>query len=104
MQAASSIEKARLHLKLNWMNVQRIMDMWQAYQNSVDSHVPDAEVVHDRFHISKHLNEAVDQIRRTEHKTLMNEGNETLKGTRHPLGGAYRQCQPERGQFDRTCD
>ena len=58
------------------------MDMWQAYQNSVDAHVPDAEIVHDRFHISKHLNEAVDKVRRAEHKSLMQVGDETLKGTR----------------------
>jgi transposase len=158
LQAASSIEKARVHLRLHWDSLQRIMDraverglitreldqikhvgldeksfgqgqdyvsimtdidgsrvlevapgrdeqaadqlwntfsweqkeqveavamdMWQAYENSVDAHVPDAEVVHDRFHISKHLNEAVDKVRRAEHKTLMQEGDETLKGTR----------------------
>jgi len=158
LQAASSIEKARVHLKLSWQSVQRIMDraverglitreleeikhvgldeksfgkgqdyvsvmtdidgarvlevapgrdetaadvlwntfsweqkegieavamdMWQTYVNSVDSHVPDAEVVHDRFHIAKHLNEAIDQVRRAEHKSLMQEKDETLKGTR----------------------
>src|SRR5690606_17918642 len=59
------------------------MDMWQVYVNSVDAHVPDAEVVHDRFHIAKHLNEAVDQVRRAEHKTLMKEKDETLQGTRY---------------------
>jgi transposase len=29
---------------------------------------PQAKVLHDRFHISKHLNEAVDQVRRKENR------------------------------------
>lgn len=58
------------------------MDMWQAFENSAAKQVPQAEVVHDRFHISKRLNEAVDKVRRQEHKALMKEGDETLKGTK----------------------
>lgn len=58
------------------------MDMWQAFEKSVRTHVPQAEVVYDRFHISKHLNEALDKVRRQEHKSLMKEGDETLKGSK----------------------
>ena len=46
------------------------IDMWPAYAKAVETHAPQAEIVHDRFHISKHLNEAVDQVRRAEQKTL----------------------------------
>jgi len=59
------------------------MDMWQAFENSVVKNVPEADIVHDRFHISKHLNEAVDKVRRQEHKALKKEGDETLTGTRY---------------------
>ncbi len=58
------------------------MDMWPAFANSAERHVPEAEIVHDRFHISKHLNEAVDKVRRQEHKALRKEGDETLTGTK----------------------
>lgn len=58
------------------------IDMWQAFENSVKKQVPQADIVHDRFHISKYLNEAVDKVRRQEHKALMNEGDQTLKGTK----------------------
>ena len=58
------------------------MDMWPAFANSAGRHVPEAEIVHDRFHISKHLNEAVDKVRRQEHKALRKEGDETLTGTK----------------------
>jgi len=58
------------------------IDMWQAFENSVQTNAPQAEIVHDRFHISKHLNEAVDKVRRREHKALKADGDETLKGTK----------------------
>lgn len=57
-------------------------DMWPAYVTSVEVNSPQAEVVHDKFHIAKHLNEAVDQVRRAEHKRLMQEGDESLKGSK----------------------
>jgi len=39
------------------------MDMWQAFETSTANNVPHARIVHDRFHISKYLNEAVRMIR-----------------------------------------
>lgn len=58
------------------------MDMWKAYRNAARQHVPQAEVVHDKFHVSKHLNEAVDQVRRQEHKALKKQGDERLTKTK----------------------
>lgn len=58
------------------------IDMWQAYENSVQTHAPQADIVHDKFHVSKHLNEALDQVRRKEHKQLQAAGDDRLKGTR----------------------
>lgn len=58
------------------------IDMWQAFENSVTTNAPQAAIVHDRFHISKHLNEAVDKVRRREHKALRGDGDLTLKGTK----------------------
>jgi len=81
------------------------MDMHQAYVNSVDSHVPDAEVVHDRFHISKHLNGAVDQVRRAEHKSLMKDQDETLKGTRSLwLSNLENLSQEKSAEFEQLKD
>lgn len=58
------------------------MDMWQAFMSSAEQNVPQAEIVHDKFHISKHLNEAVDKVRRSENKQLRKEGDDRLAGTR----------------------
>lgn len=58
------------------------MDMWQPFIASTREHVPRAAIVHDKFHISKHLNDAVDKVRRGENKTLRAEGDDRLKGTK----------------------
>jgi transposase len=58
------------------------VDMWPAFANSVKTNAPQADIVHDRFHISKHLNEAVDKVRRQEHKTLTKADDDRLKGTK----------------------
>jgi transposase len=61
------------------------MDMWEAYENSVRQHLPGAaeKIVYDKFHVAKHLGEAVDQVRRKEHKALRSQGDERLVGTKH---------------------
>jgi len=58
------------------------LDMWKAYANAVADKLPQADIVHDRFHISQHLNEAVDQVRRKENKTLFSEGDSVLVGSK----------------------
>ncbi len=58
------------------------MDMSATYQKSAQKYAPQAEIVHDRFHISKHLNEAVDKVRRQEHKALQAQGDDTLTHTK----------------------
>jgi Transposase len=54
------------------------MDMSTAYEAAAEAKMPHAEIVHDRFHVAKHLNEAVDKVRRTEHRKLQEGGKETL--------------------------
>jgi transposase len=61
------------------------MDMWDPYLNSVHEHLPAAEdkIVFDKFHIAKHLSEAVDKVRRKENQILRAAGDDTLVGTRY---------------------
>jgi len=58
------------------------VDMWEPFIQTIQTQVPDADIVHDKFHVSKYLGEAVDEVRRQEHKELLAQGDETLKGTR----------------------
>ena len=61
------------------------LDMWDPYLASLRDHLPEAEkkIVFDKFHIAKHLGEAVDRVRRREHKALKAEGDERLTGTKY---------------------
>src|ERR1700683_831417 len=58
------------------------VDMWEPFIRTIEKEVPDADIVHDKFHVSKYLGEAGDKVRRQEHKELMAQGDETLKGSR----------------------
>lgn len=61
------------------------MDMWDPYVDSVREHLAESEkkIVFDKFHIAKHLGEAVDRVRRREHKALKAEGDDRLTGTKY---------------------
>ena len=61
------------------------MDMWDPYIASVRAHLPEADgkIVFDKFHIAKHLGEAIDRVRRKENKILKAAGDDRLAGTRY---------------------
>ena len=61
------------------------MDMWEPFIASTVAHVPGgrSKIVFDRFHIMKHMSEAVDAVRKAEHRRLRAEGDEALKGTKY---------------------
>ena len=60
------------------------MDMWEPYVQSTLAHVPGAatKIVHDPFHLVKYMNEAVNEVRKSEHRRLQAEGDDILKNTR----------------------
>ena len=59
------------------------MDMWDAFIYSSKLMLPIADIVHDRFHISKLLNNAVDITRRQEVARLSKIGNYDLKRSKY---------------------
>lgn len=61
------------------------MDMWQPYIASARAFVPDADrkICFDRFHIAKHLGDALDRVRRAEHHDRLAAGDPLLTGTKH---------------------
>ena len=52
---------------------------------STAKNVPEAKIVHDKFHILKYLGEAVDKVRRAEHRELNKDGESPLTGLRQLL-------------------
>jgi transposase len=61
------------------------MDMWEPYIQSTYEHVEGAalKIVFDKFHIEKHLHDAVDTVRKAEHRALRKAGDDRLTGTKY---------------------
>lgn len=59
------------------------IDMWEPFLSATEAAASQAQIVHDKFHVSKHLNEAVDQVRRSENRQLCSEGQDSLTGTKY---------------------
>jgi transposase len=65
-------------------NIEAIcMDMWKPFMNTSAKCLPQADVVHDRFHVMKYLNDAVDTTRRKESKHLAKQNDPILKGSKY---------------------
>jgi len=69
------------------------MDMSGAYKKAVKEELPDAAIAHDKFHVAKLLNEAVDKIRRQEAARLAQENDDRLKHTRYDWLTAFENME-----------
>jgi transposase len=58
------------------------MDMWAPYAKLVREHAVNAQILFDRFHIVKHLSDAVDAARRELWRQLTSKEKVEVKGTR----------------------
>jgi transposase len=59
------------------------MDMWRPYMDAAARWLPNARVCFDRFHVARHLGDAVNTVRKDEHRRLRAEGDRTLVGTKY---------------------
>ena len=63
------------------------MDMWRPYIQSTLMYVPEAQskIAFDKFPVAQHQGDAVDRVRRAEHKDLLAaEGESILTRSRYP--------------------
>ena len=80
------------------------MDMWGPYIAATLEMIPEAltKIAFDRFHVARHLGDAVDKVRRAEHRALVKEGNEILTGSKYQwLKGRGRKTHREKLAFAR---
>jgi len=61
------------------------MDMWDPYIAATKAYIPDAEkkIVFDKYHVTRLVTKAVDDVRKKECKELLERGNDILKGTKY---------------------
>ena len=62
-----------------------VMDMWKAFRNSTHLNAPQAAILFDKFHVMKHLGEALDQIRKAEYARLTGKQRQFIKGQKYTL-------------------
>lgn len=62
-----------------------VMDMWKPFRNSTGRHAPQARIVYDKFHILRHLADALDAVRRSEYKRVNDKERRFIKGQRYTL-------------------
>ena len=58
------------------------INMWLAYMSATRQCMPQADIVHDKFHVSEYLGEAVDAVRKHEHRSLSRAGSSALTGSK----------------------
>ena len=83
------------------------MDMWEPYIQSTRAHLPGAEtkIVFDKFHVAQHLGNAVDLVRRQDHRVRMAVGDPILKGTKYRwLESPERRDWSEARAFNLLCE
>ena len=59
------------------------MDMWLPFMNAREKLIPNADTVHDRYHVSAYLNDAVDKTRRAENRELTRHDDTLLHKTKY---------------------
>ena len=61
------------------------IDMWEPFVVSVSSNLKNGrdKIVFDIFHVMRHISEAVDTVRRREHKRLLSAGDKTLARSKY---------------------
>ncbi len=65
------------------------IDMSAAYEKAIREHLPNATIIFDRFHVQQLSSDAVDEVRRAQHRALQEAGATeeatVIKGTRFAL-------------------
>jgi len=72
-----------------------VMDMWKPFRNSTAAHAPNARFVFDKFHVLRHLSDALDQVRRAEYKRVNEKERKFIKGQRYTLLSHQANLNPD---------
>ena len=62
-----------------------VMDMWKAFEKSTTSKAPKAAILYDKFHVMRHLGEAIDAVRKSEYARLSGNERAFIKGQKYNL-------------------
>ena len=62
-----------------------VMDMWRAFSASTHKNALQAKILFDKFHVLRHLSDALDRVRKSEYKRLTGRDRRFIKGQKYTL-------------------
>ena len=62
-----------------------VMDMWKPFRNVTVARAPQAAILFDKFHIMRHLGDALDEVRKAEYRRLSGRDRSYIKGQKYTL-------------------
>jgi transposase len=62
-----------------------VMDMWKPFRNATALHAPQAAILFDKFHVLRHLGQALDKVRKHEYARLSGKHRHFIKGQKYAL-------------------
>jgi len=62
-----------------------VMDMWKPFRKATNARAPQAAILFDKFHIMRHLGDALDQVRKSEYARLAGSERRYIKGQKYTL-------------------
>ena len=62
-----------------------VMDMWKPFEKSTSKNAPQAAILYDKFHVMRHLGEALDKVRKEEYRRLSEQDRSFIKGQKYTL-------------------
>ena len=72
-----------------------VMDMWKPFRNSAKANAPQAGILFDKFHILRHLGDALDKVRKHEYARLTGTNRTFVKGQRYALLSHAENLTPD---------
>ena len=62
-----------------------VMDMWKPFRNSTQRYASKASILFDKFHVLRHLGDALDRVRKSEYARLSGTDRRFIKGQKYTL-------------------
>ena len=82
-----------------------VMDMWKPFRLATNAHAPQTAILFDKFHVIRHLGEALDAVRKSEYARLQGRERRYIKGQKYTFRFSItsrRTSFARRGGFPRV--
>jgi len=88
----SDRSEASMALFYDWLGPRKsqgirlaVMDMWKPFRKVTAARAPKAAILFDKFHVMRHLGEALDAVRKSEYARLSGRQRRYIKGQKYTL-------------------